>query len=151
MNYFNLQINTKILGLFLILAAIPVGYAAIYNGGYLPATIMNNDTNSTVNGNLIALQDSAGPTGLETCFDNDKGVKALTPGKVSFQDGNSSFVTYVDRCNPAKPGVLIEFACTKDIKVNGVQYVKYVAAFDVNCSQFGLGCVDINATDSKCA
>lgn len=115
-----------------MVAFFPFVSSNIYNGFFAPITVTNNnDINQIpIDGNLVAYGD------VNSCVDSDNGIYPDKNGSITYfspRDMNTHF--QVDMCDSNTS--IIEMACIKDIKVNGVQYQNYFIAMHVACSEVG--------------
>lgn len=134
---FELTTGLGILAIALV-ALLPFVSSTIYNGLMTPISIINNQDSNigfpVYNVNLVAYGDANG------CVDTDKGVYPQVLGSISwFDPRDANMVSHVqpDFCDSNT--TVVEMACVKDIKINGVQYQNYFVAVQENCA-------DINKT-----
>jgi Tfp pilus assembly protein FimT len=111
----------------------------------LPVTVTNNDNNSSYAVTLVAY----GDTNNVLCTDTDNGVKpdSNNGGQMTwFDPTDANTYSFNEVCLDAN--TLLELSCSKNIKINGVQYNNYVGAFRVNCTQIGY--TSCNAALRRC-
>lgn len=88
--------------------------------------------------NAIEVGDSNGM--VLSCIDTDGGFAPLSKGgmNVTFSDANGTFF-YSDRCVDANK--LLEYACGKDVNVNGgMAQTNNAYAFHFNCGDLNKSC-----------
>ncbi len=116
------------------LVAVPLASSAFHAAFGQPVAVVNLDNNSAYAGSLAAFADHNG-----FCTDTDNGFKPSQFGNLTYADRNGVHI-YGDTCIPGT-NILVEAACTSQVKVNKQSFVNLAFGAKFDCNSIGRSCV----------